>query len=226
MRHFFKPMETAIALVIGLAVTAADADSFSMDCTYDGYVVMGNVFYNNRDYLTTGTYGGSFGGLAFLKFDDADLPSEPVAEAYLHLQSIAQTGGMFPAPEDDPVSMDVCAALSDVADLVDASSLGDFYPGDVGAVSDTITVSGGDGIYTLDVTDIVNGWIDSGDNYGLVLHVPSDIAFAKFHSMESTTGAAPMISGTIPEPGMLTLLVFGSACMLCRCHRAAWNRSR
>ena len=210
----------ALAVLVALTTAGTASADFTADCTHDGYLAMNNVFYADRDYLTVGTYGGMFSGYAFLKFDESNLPDAPVDAAYLNLHSIPQVGGgMFPPPEDAPVSMNVHSALADVADIVDLASA-TAYLSNIGTASDTITVSGGDGMYTLDVTDIVNGWVTSGDNFGLFLTVPNDLGFAKFHSMETTTGLAPTIS-SVPEPATMALLSLGGLGMLIRRKRQA-----
>ena len=191
--------------------------------TVDGYVAMGGMIVNTtNEYLLAGNPESepvgtmTTWGFAFIGFDN--LPSQQVAQATLMLQSIPQTSGMWPAPEDSPVNVEVHLSSLDLtqfnagqADSVRADLIAD--------EASTITlVSGGNGFYEWDITAVMNAWI-SGDGsvpFGLFLASDGD-AIPKFHSSATTTGAGPALSCTvIPEPTTLAMLGLGVVGLLSR----------
>lgn len=202
-------------LATGLGATCVRADV--MISAVDGYSAMGGMIYytDSNQYLLAGNPAsppsGTMGtwGYAWLKF--GDLPTGPVASATLKLQSITQAyGGMYQVPENVPVDLGVYPAASDVALLTNSSAAQSAFRASlIGATPvDTVYVTGGDGFYELDVTSIVNGWVASGDNHGLVIASLGE-SIPRFHSRETTTGAAPAIVTTVPEPAAIMSLGMG-----------------
>jgi len=202
----------AVVLTAGPGTSSVFADTLA--CSVDGYSAMGGMIYytDSNQYLLAGNPASppsgamETWGYAWLKF--GDLPTEAIGSATLILQSIAQTyGGMYQIPENAPVHLAVYAATSDVAALTNSSAnQAAFRSSLIGAAPvDTVYVTGGNGFYELNVTSIVNGWIDSGNNYGLVIASLGN-AIPRFHSRETLTGTAPtIVTSAVPEPGTATL---------------------
>ncbi len=199
---------------IGLFTGAIAGADLQVDCTLDGYVAMGGMVCNTtNDYLLPGNQNSpptgppqnmeTF-GYAFLKFDPADLPGAAVDRAFLHLDVMALQDGMS-WPAEGTASVGVFAVTADVAGI-NAGTAGAFLASIADTASDSVLMTGA-GLISLDVTDIVNGWITSGDNYGLVLGSPGGL-MPRLHSTETATGAAPVITD-VPEPATLGLLGCG-----------------
>ena len=198
--------------------------------TVDGYVAMGGMRLNTtNEYLLIGypesapVQAGPMlmqtWGFAFIGFDN--LPNQLVAQAALTLQSIPQTSGMWPAPEDSPVNVELYASAID---------LSQFTVGQVDGVRQTMianspaamtVVSGGEGFYQWDVTDMLNDWILGGGSVPFGIFLASDGgAIPKFHSSETTTGTGPALSYTVvPEPATLAMLGLGVVGLLSRRNR-------
>lgn len=212
----------AMLALVGMTSIASISRAETLSCTLDGYAAMGAMVVNTSNpYLLGGNpneapQGGmTTWGYGWLKFDGSQL-SEPVTSAVLRLQSIMQaSGSMYSVPEDiaGGIGVSVCAVTADVATVT--SSTADSFRASIASVADTTTVSGGDGFYEWDVTELVNSWIahsEDAESFGMVL--VSSGAIPKFHSSETTLGAAPVINITTavaPEPStmILALTAFG-----------------
>ncbi len=217
---------TCMAAVFAvLAVTVVASADFTADCTLDGYVAMGGMVCNNTNsYLLPGNQNSpntgppqnmeTF-GYAFLKFDSNDLPDTAVSSAYLHLDVIALQDGMS-WPITGTGNVGVFAVTADVAGI-NAGTANSFRNSIADVALDSILMTDA-GLISLNVTDIVNDWITSGNNYGLILASPGGY-MPRLRSMESTTGTVPVISN-IPEPATLGLLGFGAIGVLCRRKRS------
>lgn len=196
------------AALFALASVGAVSADFTADCIYDGYVAMGGMVYNtSNSYLLPGNPDsppqGSMEtfGYAFLKFDDADLPAAAVDHAYLQLDVICLQDGMT-WPVQGTGEVGAFAVTADVTTITGGTA-GAFREHVAAVAADSISMTG-EGLITLDVTEIVNDWIVSGDNYGLVLASPGGL-MPRLHSSESTAGIAPLIS-SVPEPASVLLL--------------------
>ncbi len=222
-----KFMGIAAALVVALVSVGTASADFAADCTYDGYVAMGGMVFNTTNsYLLPG-YPDSppsgppqnmeTFGYAFLKFDAADLPTEAVSEAYLKVEVMALQDGMN-YPVAGSADLNVYGVSSDVGGIT--SGTADAFRADIAdTASDTIIVAHpaaeafSETIY-LDVTDIVNGWIGGGDNYGLLLASPGGL-MPRLHASETTMGLAPVITN-VPEPATMGLLACGALGLISR----------
>lgn len=208
----------AVALVVALVSAGTASADFTADCTLDGYVAMGGMVVNTtNDYLLPG-YPDSppsgpmqTFGYAFLKFDAADLPTEAVSEAYLQLDVIALQDGMS-WPETGTGSVGVFAVTADVAGITGGTA-GTFRDSIANIATDSVSMTG-EGVIYLDVTDIVNGWIGGGDNYGLLLASPGGL-MPRLHASETTAGLAPVITN-VPEPATMGLLACGALGLISR----------
>ncbi|MFP4053729.1 MAG: PEP-CTERM sorting domain-containing protein [Phycisphaerae bacterium] len=206
----------AAMLVALVSVGTVSADVIA-DCTYDGYVAMGGtVFQNSNNYLLPGNPDSApegpmqTFGYAFCKFNTADLPTEAVSQAYLQLDVIALQDGMT-WPATGTGNLGVFAVTADVAGI-DADNAGTFRDSIADTATDSVSMTG-EGLIYLDVTDIVNGWID-GDNDGLVLASPGGL-MPRLHSSETTDGLAPVIT-SVPEPATMGLLACGALGLISR----------
>jgi hypothetical protein len=192
----------------GLALATGRASADTIDCVYDGYVAMGGMVFNTTNSYLLPSYpyseassGMETFGYAFLKFDAADLPTSSVGQALLQLDVIALQSGMS-WPVEGTGSVGVHAVTADVAGITSVTAAS-FRSNIAVAVTDSVSVTG-EGLVSLDVTDIVNQWIASGNNYGLVLTSPGGL-MPRLHSAQTVSGAAPSIS-VVPEPATLGAL--------------------
>lgn len=203
-------------LLLGLAlvlVSSVNATVIS-DVSATGYCYMnGSTPSGVKDYMLTGEKDATgWWGYSWIKFDT---PTSSVASSYLNLQSIAQTSGMWAIPDTAPVTITVYAVTADVASIGSTISTADFKSNYIGNAIDSITVSGGDSIYSWDITSLVNAWASGNDNYGLVLSVDGDgtTVYAKFSGINNAAGGmAPVITDTalaVPEPATMVLLGLG-----------------
>ena len=235
--RIFKRHAVVMLAVVGVMCAGSIAHAGSVPCVLDGYAAMGGMVLNtSNNYLLGGdpnsepTGGMETWGYGWLKFDGSQLPDEAVSSAVLQLQSITQeSGGMFTPPEavSGGISVNIYSVTDDVATITNAATAGSFRSS-FSTLIDTATVTGGDGVYEWDVTDLVNQWIagPSGDgSFGLVFTATD--AIPKFHASETTTGAAPVIQFTaanVPEPSTLVLALtacglFGAGSLLRRSRR-------
>ncbi|NBB95171.1 MAG: DNRLRE domain-containing protein [Planctomycetes bacterium] len=213
-----KFMGIAAALMVALVSAGTASADVMADCTYDGYVAMGGMVTNTTNsYLLPGNPDsppeGSMQtfGYAFCKFDTTGLPTEAVTEAYLQLDVIALQDGMtWPATGTGNVG--VFAVTADVAGI-NAGTAGTFRDSIADIATDSVSMTG-EGLVYLDVTDIVNGWIAGGDNYGLVLASPGGL-MPRLHASETTAGLAPVITN-VPEPATMGLLACGALGLISR----------
>ncbi len=212
-----KFMGLAAALMVALVSAGTASADVIADCTYDGYVAMGGMVVNTTNsYLLPGNPDSppseemqTF-GYAFCKFDDPDLPTEEVTEAYLQLDVMALQDGMtYPAMGTGNVG--VFAVTSDVESIAGGTA-GTFRDSIADIATDSVSMTG-EGLVYLDVTDIVNGWI-GGDNDGLVLASPGGL-MPRLHSSETTAGLAPVIT-SVPEPATMGLLACGALGLISR----------
>jgi hypothetical protein len=208
----------AAALVVALVSVGTASADFTADCTLDGYVAMGGMVFNNTNSYLLPSYPDSppsgpmeTFGYAFCKFDDADLPGTAVSDAYLQLDVIALQDGMS-WPAAGTGSVGVFAVTADVAGI-NAGNAGTFRNSIADTATDSVSMAGAGLIY-LDVTDIVNGWIAGGDNYGLVLASPGGL-MPRLHASETTAGLAPVIT-SVPEPATMGLLACGAMGLISR----------
>jgi hypothetical protein len=225
-------MVVAVGVCLAFAGTAT-ADT-TVNCTYDGYVAMGGMVFNTTNsYLLPGSPDWEPQGsmetfcYAFMSFDEAALPETTVQSATLALNVICLQDGMT-YPVTDPAAVGDVGAFAVTADVmgITGSTAGAFreHIADVPASLAELTSPGGDGFFAdgtlveLDVTSLVNEWITSGDNYGLVLAC-DDGYMLRLHSNDTTTGAAPVISLVVPEPGSLSMLAWAAFGLL-------WHRGR
>ena len=220
----------AVACVVLSAAGAASADTI-VDCAYDGYVAMGGMVCNTGNaYLLPGSPEwepqGTMEtfGYAFLKFDAGDLPASAVQSATLQLEVISLQDGMtYPVTTPDAIGdVGVFAVTADVAGISAATA--NAFRANIAETATSVvqlTTPGGDGFFaagtavSLDVTDVVNTWINSGNNYGLVLAC-IDGYILRLHSSDSTIGASPFICVAVPEPGAMSLLICGALSVLTR----------
>ena len=210
MKHIKSSLMVFAVLTTGL-ISSVQAGVVA-DCTSTGYSYMsGSVASSDKDYMLTGEMAAdSWWGFSWLTFET---PDSTVGSAYLNLQSIAQSGGMWVTPDSSPVTISVYAVTADVASIT-SSNVSDFKDNHIGEAIASMTVRGGEMIYSWDITDLVNGWV-AGNNYGLVLSVDSDgsTVYGKFAGIGHSTGITPVITDTalaVPEPATMMLLGLGS----------------
>lgn len=217
-----KTIIPLLAIITVVTVGSVQAD-FTADCIYDGYVAMGGMVTNTTNsYLLPGNPDSApqdtmeTFGYAFLKFDSADLPGSTVSQAFLQLDVMALQDGMS-YPVSGTANLGVFAVSSDVTGI-SAGTADTFrdYISDV--ASDSLSITDAElGQITLNITDIVNEWITSGSNYGLVLTTPGGV-MPRIYSSEATSGTAPVIT-SVPEPTTMALLTCGVAGIFARCRK-------
>jgi len=215
-------LAAAMLAMAAVATCPSSARADQIDCTLDGYVAMGGMVWNTGNaYMLPGNPDSppsgpmATFGYGFLKFDAADLPAEALDpathQATLTMEVMALQDGMS-YPVMGTGSVGAYAVTADVAGITDAATADSFRSSIADAAADSVSVTADTAesfseMISLDVTDIVNGWITSGNNYGLVLASPGGLIL-RTHATESTTGAAPVITtSAIPEPGTMMLLL-------------------
>lgn len=205
-------MMLAVVVLGGLAANV-QATVIS-ECASTRYAYMGgSVAAAGRNYMLVGDKAVSgWWGYAWLTFE---APFEAVDSAYLNLQSITQSAGMWATPETSPVVISVHAVAADVTAIGGAYTAAEFKSS-IGEAVASVVVSGGDAIYSWEITDLVNSWIAGGTNYGLVLSIDGigdGTTYAKFAGINNPAGIAPVITNAamgIPEPATLVLLGTGA----------------
>ena len=215
-----------IGLALALLTSTAQAAPLG-DVSHDGYIAMaGTIFNTTNDYFLAGDHhapdvippGMVVWGYAFLKFDN--LPGAPVAEAHLNLKSQSQSGTTWDTPEDVPITLHAYAVTDDVATITGANAEA-FRDTHLAAIADSALVSGGDGYYSWDITAIVNGWITSGNNYGLVLAGDENSqTVARFDSGDTVAGVVPGLDTVaLPEPASVSVFLLGAVALIRRRRR-------
>jgi hypothetical protein len=221
-----KRLLVVMVAVAGVLAMGSAANAATADCVLDGYAAMGGMIVNTTNgYLLPGDpasaaqSGMETFGYAFLKFDSADLPTLAVQSATLMLEVVAVQDGMA-WPSAGTGSLYAYSVSSDVAGITAATAAA-FRSSIAASASDSVSLVGSSVAFaagtmiSLDVTDIVNGWISSGNNTGLVLTNGGDLML-RLHSSESSAGADPMLTYSVPEPATMALLAMGAAAMLRR----------
>ncbi len=160
----------SLALAITVSLASASASAWMLDANdviADFYTSpFGTITDNERLLMNNdGAVGGSngFEFISFMKFDLSDLPTAPVAEAWLSLDKYCRTGFTC---NDGSNSMDVSIqrVTADV-EISDAMILN----GSLGDEVARVSVSA-DGIYSWNITDLVNDWVSGIEtNYGFAL---------------------------------------------------------
>lgn len=223
-------------LSIALTTSVANAETIC-EASLTGYTFMGGgSAYTNpaKDYFMTGNpdKDGTMWGFGWLKFED--LPTESVDAAYLNLEVYQDMNGTLTSA--NPMDVAIYAVSADVADIIgtDATGTGittadfkDDYIADSAVASTTIT---GAGIYSWDITSLVNGWIAGDANNGLVVtgwDSTSTVGFVHpyFAGLSSSNGMSPTLStSAVPEPSTIALIFSAIACcggMIVRKRQAA-----
>lgn len=210
------------AFSLGLAGQRVSAETIT--CTLDGYSAMGGMIYytDASTYLLAGNPTSEpqgemeTWGFAWLKFDSAELPNEPVASATLTLRSIAQTyAGMYEVPDvQGAVDVGVYNAASDVAALANNSgAIAALHAAMTASATSpvaVVSVAGGNVDYAWDVTALVNQWITgAASNHGLIVATLGS-PIPRFCSMENAGGGVATLSfSAVPEPSSLLLAAVG-----------------
>lgn len=203
----------AVAVTTLSGIMSTCEASIISDCTSSRYCYMGgSIASATKDYMLVGDRNADYWGYAWLTFET---PSETVSSAYLNLQSIAQSAGMWSVPESNPVTITVYTINDDVTKIGNSYSASSFKDMIGEAIASEI-VSGGDDIYSWDITALVNEWVTGGSNYGLLLSISSltnGLTYAKFAGVGHSSGIDPVITDiamAVPEPTTLVLLGLGT----------------
>lgn len=195
-----------IIVCLSLLIASFANAAFYADCTETKYNAMGTGWGSGSDYMMVGEYSGFTPSYSVLKFDISGYDSIVEDSVYLKIEKYSNEGAMFAdTSSDNIISIGARAALSDISGW---SEFNDSQMSDV--VSDTQIV-GSDGFYYFDVTDIVNGWIVSGENNGLVLaaeNCPSGNSFSYLYGIGNSNGAAPILTA-VPEPATIAFMSLG-----------------
>lgn len=190
------------------------------DLERTGYTAMGGSVMGNplgyitqqpgdRDYVLLQPLDGvmhspDMWGYAWMKFDVT--ATAPVDSAFLVLNQLPGDGmgNVEPTPEN-PVDFFIHSVSADVAGItIDTAVMEDFKNNNVVAIPEITASILSPGVFSVDITDIYNGWI-TGDNYGIVLS-----GAGKFSSIGHPDGDAPYLSTTVvPEPTTVALLGLG-----------------
>jgi hypothetical protein len=214
-----------IALGIASVASVASADVIEAPCTLDKYTQMSNALVD-RNYTLVGglvdyvQYGYPLGNTLY-KFDIAGL-TEPVASASLVVDRVV--GNMAPATDSNPLTVYVAGLGSDVETWTEMDT------SQFGPALDSVTIGSTYGLYSWDITSLVNDWVSGATaNNGVALFVteqsftdPSAAAYVRFAGVPGggypeTLGAAPVIVATpVPEPATLGLLALGGVFALRR----------
>jgi hypothetical protein len=193
-------MNTKIRILAMLltAFTALTNASFYADCTYTKYNAMGTSWGSGTDYIMVGEYSGFTPSYSVLKFDISEYTEEVANPVYLKFEKYFKASGMFDnTSASNPLTISVRAALSDV------SSWSGLETSQISLTACDVVEIGADGSYYLDVTDIVNEWIATGNNYGLVLATddcPSGNSFTYIYGINNNEGPAPVLTAINEQP--------------------------
>ena len=202
--NFYKK---SIVCLIVLAASFANA-AFDASCVETKYNAMGTGWGSGSDYAMVGEYSGFSPSYAVMKFDVSDYTEAVSETVYLKIEKYSGTaGGMFAASTDsNPLTVGVRNALNDI------SGWSEYDSSNVSSILTDTSVLGDDGFYYFDVTDIVNQWITSGNNTGLVLGVescPSGNSFSYIYGIGNADGAAPVLT-SVPEPATIGVMSLGA----------------
>ena len=162
--------------------------------------------------------------ISFLQFDLSELLIPEMQENFLQAtlkleydSVLTEPANLIPATADRPVNVSVyglTAPFDDVNGNVD-----DIDYGSNGDLAIATAAIGADGVYTWDVTDLVNQWlIASAPNTDIALSgvfgnvdIDGRNSYASFYPAGATEGLAPtLVIKTVPEPtGLVALLILG-----------------
>ncbi|AQQ09855.1 hypothetical protein L21SP3_01674 [Sedimentisphaera cyanobacteriorum] len=219
MKNVKRNLTLLVAAVAALSlVSGANASLGDLERT--GYTAMGGSVQGSplghisqepgdRDYvllqpLDGGMYGPEMWGYAWMKFDVT--ATAPVDSAFLVLNQLPGDGMGYvePTPEN-PVDFSIHSVNADVAGItIDTAVMENFKNNNVVAIPEITASILSPGVFSVDITDIYNGWI-TGDNYGMVLS-----GAGKFSSIGHPDGDAPYLSTTVvPEPATVALFGLG-----------------
>lgn len=161
-------LSLAIALITSLASPAASAWILdTSDVVADFYTTPFGTSTDNERLLINndGAVGGSggFEFIGFMKFDLLDLPATPVTEAWFSLDKYCR--GSFSCT-DASNSMDVSVQrITADVESADVATLNASLAAEIARIS-----VAADGIYSWDITSLVNDWITGAEsNYGFAI---------------------------------------------------------
>jgi hypothetical protein len=190
-------------------LSSAAAAVIAVDAVEDGYCAMGSSWYMDREYAKAYEYSISgYDSVGYVKFDIEDTlagyTSDMIGEASLVFYLTPQQGaGLTAVPVGEASDFEINAYAGAY----------DTDPGYAGnTVSYTHTATAEYEWISIDITDIVKGWLDgSYANNGVEIAKPGYDSYAWYWAaMESGTATAPYLSVTaVPIPGAVLLLGSG-----------------
>ena len=219
MRHTL----TVVALCGAMAIGAASASASSISATEAYYTFGENVSSNTTRLLSDKATVIGFPGLetiSFLLFDPADLPSTPLAprnlRATLKLEhdpdALADT--LIPASDARPVRASVYA-LGGTWDPV-SGNLADIQYGPGGADAVSRTLIGDPGVYSWNVTELIDEWITGAQGLTALslsgvfgnVNIDDRNSYATLHTVGSSTGLVPHLEiAPVPLPASFWLML-------------------
>ncbi len=158
--------------------------------------------------------------------------STPVSSALLQVETVLRASGSYPTPTE-AFSISAHRVLDDPTTIDPNLNSGpgsyvEFKNNKIGAVEDTVALNS-EGVFSWDVTDLVNEWIANGDanfDYSIAMTGrvgnPADTdSTGAFHAFVNQEGGLGGVNAqiVIPEPATLASLALGALALLGRGRR-------